>query len=190
MCSEPEYQESNPYEDELVRQSELMWEDYQTNYVPLENQMIEDIEGYRSEEHKAYQKDRGATTARMQTQGTVTAGAGMDPSSGTFMSASNSAQSQSGTAGALGASMGLSTAEDQYIGGMTGMAQMGRGQQATAMEGTSNLASMQAGQDAAELAAQQTISSAKWGAAGTTAGAGTAYGIENDWGMGDTTTGI
>ena len=57
-----------------------------------------------------------------------------------------------------------------------GLAQVGRGQQATAMQGTSSLSSMTAGQQAAEMAAKQTIDSAQWGAAGSIAGLGMAYG--------------
>ena len=177
MCSDdPDYVESNPYEEELVRVADNMWKDYQESYVPLENTMIDRIQGYGSQEHKDQQVDKAVTAARINTPGQVTAGAGMDPSNGNFAAASGAAQNQTGLSGAMGAMSGQQTAEDQYIGGMMGLAQMGRGQQATAMQGTSHLASMTAGQQAAELAAKQTIESAKWGAGGSLAGLGMVYG--------------
>lgn len=181
MCSDgdDDYIEPNPYEEKLVEVSEQMYQDYQQNYVPLENEMIEQIEGYRGESYQQSQKDKAVTAARMSTPGTVTAGLGMDPSSGTFIQASNSAQQQAGTAGAMS---GLQTAEDAYLGGMMGMAQMGRGQQATAMSGTSNLAAQQAGVDAASLAAQQQANSAMYGAFGSMAGLGMGYyGKDQGW---------
>lgn len=183
MCSDdPDYVESNPYEEELIKQAEGMWETYNESYVPLENQMIERIQGYGSDEYKQQQSDKAVSAARMNTPGNVTAGAGMDPSTGGFMAASGAAQNQSGLAGGMGAMSGQQTAEDQYIGGLMGMAQMGRGQQAAAMQGTGNLASMTAGQQAAELAAKQTVDSAKWGAAGSLAGLGmTYYGDTQGW---------
>ena len=63
-----------------------------------------------------------------------------------------------------------------------GISQAGRGQQATAMQGMSNLASNQAGIDAAELAAKSSIRQSKWGALGTMAGAGgMMYGKDQGW---------
>ena len=62
------------------------------------------------------------------------------------------------------------------------IAQLGRGQQATSVAGMGNMASLQAGQDAAALAAQQNVQAAKWGAGGSLAGLGMAYGHkEYDW---------
>ena len=183
MCSDDDdYVESNPYEDQLIETAENMWADYQTNYIPLENQMMERVAGYDSDTYKQYSKDRAVTSARMQTSGTVTAGAGMDPSGGNFAAASLGAQNTAGTAGGLGAMSGLQTAEDQYIGGSMNIAQTGRGQQASSVSGMGNLATMQAGQSAAELAANQTVQSAKWGAAGSLAGLGMAYyGDTQEW---------
>ena len=98
------------------------------------------------------------------------------------MMASNEAQNASGTAGAYGAMAGLQSAEDQYTSGMLGISQAGRGQQATAMQGMSNLAANQAGIDAAELAAKNTVRQAKWGGIGTMAGAGgMMYGKNQGW---------
>ncbi len=184
MCSDSDddYVESNPYEDQMVEQSQKMWEDYQKNYVPLENEMIDQIKGYRGGAYQQSQKDKAVNAARMNTPGTVTAGLGMDPSSGTFASSSIQAQQQSGLAGGMGAMSGLQTAEDAYAGGMMGLSQMGRGQQASAIGGSANLASHQAGVDAAELSAKQYANSAKWGAAGSVAGMGMAYGMKN-WGQ-------
>ena len=177
MCSDDDdYVESNPYEDQMVKTAENMWADYQTNYIPLENQMMERVAGYDSDSYKQYSKDRAVTSARMQTPGQVTTAAGMDPSGGNFVAASVGAQQQAGTAGGLGAMSGLQTAEDQYLGGSMNLAQVGRGQQASSVAGMGNLASMQAGQDAAEMAANQTVQSARWGAAGSLAGLGMAYG--------------
>ena len=176
MCSDDDdYVESNPYEDQMMETADRMWKDYQTNYIPLENQMMDRIAGYDSDAYKQYSKDRAVTSARMQTPGTVTAGAGMDPSGGNFVAASAGAQQQAGMAGGLGAMSGLQTAEDQYLGGSMNLAQVGRNQQATSMAGMGNMASLQAGQDAAALAANQSVQSAKWGAAGSVAGLGMAY---------------
>lgn len=182
MCSDdPDYVESNPYEEELIRVADEMFQNYQESYVPLENQMMERIQGYGSEDYKQQQMDKAVTAARINTPGQVTAGAGMDPSTGTFIDASGKAQQQTGLASAMGAMSGQQTAEDQYIGGMMGMAQTGRGQQATAMGGYGNMASLTAGQQAAELAAKQTVESAKWGAAGSMAGLGMIYGYDKYW---------
>ena len=183
MCSgDDDYVEANPYEDQLVEISEKMFEDYQQNYVPLENEMIREIESKRGADYQQSMKNEAVTAARMASPGTVTVGAGMDPSQGSFIQASNQAQQQAGTAGAMGAMSGLQTAEDQYLSGMMGMAQMGRGQQATAMQGTSDLAAQQAGVDMAELSAQQYANAAKWGAAGSVAGMGAAYyGKDQGW---------
>lgn len=170
MCGTPDYVESNPYEEELLKQAEGMWQDYQEKYVPLENQMMERIEGYGSEQYQQEQIDKSVTAARINTPGTVTAGAGVDPSTGAFMNATGQTQQQSGMAGSMGAMAGQQTAQDQYIGGMMGLAQTGRGQQATAMQGTSNLASMTAGQQAAEMAAKQAADAANWGLVGSVAG--------------------
>ena len=182
MCSDPDYIEENPYEEELVRISEEMWLDYQENYIPLENQIIEQTQDKRSASYQQNQQDRAVNEARMQHHGTVTAGAGMNPGHGSFMQTSNTAQQQAGHAGAMGAMAGLQTAEDQYMSGMLGLTQHGRGQQATAMQGTGSLASNQMGMDMAELSAQQYASSAKWGAVGGMAGLGmTAYGDSQGW---------
>lgn len=184
MCSDDDddhYVQSNPYEEEMVRQAESRWQEYQQMYVPMENDLIRQIEGYRGEGYQQSMKDEAVNAARMNTPGTVTAGAGMDPGSGTFMAQSIGAEQQSGTAGALGAMSGLQTAEDQYVGGMMNMAQVGRQQSATSMSGMGNLASMQAGVDAAEMAAQQQANSAMWGAIGTGVGAGVGYGMDQ-WG--------
>ncbi|WP_420588247.1 hypothetical protein [Bacterioplanoides sp.] len=172
MCSDPDYAEQNEYEKALIEQSESMWADYQENYVPLENQVIKEVEGKRSAGYQQYSKDQAVNAARMQTPGTVTVGAGMQPGSGSFARASQSAQQQSGAAGAMGAMAGLQSAEDQYMSGMMGLAQTGRGQQASAMSGYSSLAANQAGTDMAELMAKQQVSSARWGAVGSMAGMG------------------
>lgn len=182
MCSgDPDYVESNAYEDELVASAEAMWQDFQENYVPLENERIDRIRKYGSDAHKQLQTDKAVTSARINTPTGVTAGLGMDPTSGTFLGATGTSQSQAGLAGSLGAVSGLQTAKDQYVGGMMGLAQTGRGQQSTALSGTSSLASMQAGQDAAAIAAQQTADSARLGAIGSIAGMGVTYGHSKDW---------
>ena len=183
MCSSsPDYVEQNEYERALIEQSEKMWESYQENYIPLENQIIEQIEGKRSAGYQQHSKNEAVNAARMQNPGTVTVGAGMQPGGGNFAEASQSAQEQTGTAGAMGAMAGLQSAEDQYMSGMMGMAQHGRGQQATAMQGYGNLAANQAGMDMAELSAKQHASSAKWGAIGGMAGLGVAYhGHKQGW---------
>ena len=173
MCSGgPDYVEENDYERALFEQSEKMWQNYQDKYIPLENQVIEQMQAKRSAGYKQHSKDQAVNAARMQTSGTALSGPGMDPSGGGFMMASNEAQNTSGTAGAYGAMAGLQSAEDQYMSGMMGISQAGRGQQATAMQGMSNLAANQAGIDAAELAAKNSIRQSKWGALGTMAGAG------------------
>ena len=83
-----------------------MWQGYQENYIPLENQMIDRIEGYGSEEHKQQQMDKAVTAARINTPGSVTAGAGMDPSNGNFSAASGAAQNQTASGGLHGGDVG------------------------------------------------------------------------------------
>ena len=171
MCSSnPDYVKKNPYEDELVKQSEKLWQNYQDKYIPLENQVIDQIASKRSAGYKQHSQNQAVNASRMQAPGTVTVGAGMQPGSGNFAEASKTAQEQTGTAGAMGAMAGLQSAEDQYVSGMMGMSQHGRGQQATAMEGYSSLAANQAGMDMAELSAKQYANSAKWGGIGGVGG--------------------
>lgn len=183
MCtSGPDYVKENEYERELFRQSEKLWQSYQDKYIPLENQVIEQIQGKRSAGYKQHSMDQAVNAARMEQPGTALVGPGMDPSGGGFMMASNEAQNTSGTAGAYGAMAGLQSAEDQYMSGMMGVAQTGRGQQAEALSGLNSLAANQAGIDAAELAAKQTVKNARWGALGTMAGAGgMMYGKNQGW---------
>ncbi len=175
MCSSPDYVEQNEYEKALIEQSEAMWENYQESYIPLENQIIEQTQNKRSAGYQQHSQDQAVNAARMQAPGTVTVGAGMQPGSGNMMETSQTAQEQTGTAGAMGAMAGLQSAEDQYASGMLGLSQHGRGQQATAMQGTSQLATNQAGMDMAELSARQHASNAKWGAIGGMAGLGAGY---------------
>ncbi len=182
MCSSPDYVEQNEYEKALIEQSEAMWENYQESYIPLENQVIEQTQNKRSAGYQQHSQDKAVNAARMQAPGTVTVGAGMQPGSGNMMETSQTAQEQTGTAGAMGAMAGLQSAEDQYASGMMGLAQHGRGQQATAMQGTSQLATNQAGMDMAELSARQHASNAKWGAIGGMAGLGVGYyGKQQGW---------
>lgn len=183
MCSSsPDYVEQNEYERALIGQSEKMWENYQEKYIPLENQLIKQIEGKRSAGYQQYSKNQAVNASRMQAPGTVTVSAGMNPGSSNFAEASQIAQKQTGTAGAMGAMAGLQSAEDQYVSGMMGMAQHGRGQQATAMQGYGSLAANQAGMDMAELSAKQYANSAKWGAIGGMTGMGIGYyGNKQGW---------
>lgn len=174
MCSSPDYVEQNEYEKALIEQSEKMWQNYQESYIPLENQIIEQTQNKRSAGYKQHSQDQAVNAARMNAPGTVTVGAGMQPG-GNMMEMSQQAQEQSGTAGAMGAMAGLQSAEDEYASGMMGLAQHGRGQQATAMQGYGSLAANQAGMDMAELSAKQTASNAKWGAIGGMAGLGAGY---------------
>lgn len=182
MCSDGgDYTESSEYEQELINMSEKMFADYQENYAPLADDIIEQVQGYRSEGYKQHSKDQGVNAARMQNSGTVTAGAGKNPTSGGYMQASQNAQNQTGFAGGMGAMSGLQTTEDQYMSGMLGMTQVGRGQQADALQGISQLAGIQAGQNMAELASKQYVSDQKLGAAGSIAGMGGAYGYNKGW---------
>ena len=183
MCSGgPDYAERNQYEDDLMRMSEQMFNTYKESYVPLQNQMIEQVQGYRGPGYQQYAKDQGVNAARMNTPGTMTTVAGMDPSSGGFAQATMDAQNQSGHAGAMGAMSGLQTAEDQYMSGMLGMAQVGRGQHGDALQGTSSMAGIQAGQDMAEIAAKQYAKNQKWGAIGAIGGmTGMYYGDKAGW---------
>ncbi len=183
MCtSGPDYMEENEYEKELFSQSEKLWKSYQDNYVPLENQVIEQTQAKRSAGYKQHSTDKAVNAARMEQPGTALTSAGMDPSGGGFMQTSNDAQNVSGTAGAYGAMAGHQSAEDQYMSGMMGLSQAGRGQQSEALSGLNSLAANQAGVDAAELAANQTVRNARWGALGTMAGAGgMMYGYQQGW---------
>ncbi len=180
MCSggSGDYAKRNQYEDDLMKMSDKMFQSYQDSYVPLQDDMIQQIEGYRGAGYKQYATNQGVNAARMNTPGTLTAGAGMDPSSGGFAQATMDAQNQSGHAGAMGAMSGLQSAEDQYMSGMLGMTQVGRGQQGEALPGTSQMAGIQAGQAMAEVYAKQYSRDQKWGAIGAVGGMAGMYGAD------------
>ena len=182
MCSsddDDDYVESNPYEDEMIKQADSMWKDYQQHYVPLENELMDRTAGYKSAAYKQSITNKAANAARMASPGTVLAGAGMNPANGNFLQTAHTAENQTGMAAGMGAMSGLQTAADQYTGGTMNLSQIGRQQQGTSMAGYGNLASLEAGQVAAKRAAKQTVTNARMGALGSVAGAATAYGMKS-----------
>lgn len=183
MCGGgPDYVERNPYEDELMRVAEKRWNEYQSDYIPLENDMIQQIQSMRGAGYQQSQKDQGVNAARINSPGAITVGAGMQPGGGNFAQDAINLESQYSTASGMGAMAGEQSAEDQYMSGMLGMSQLGRNQQGTALEGTSQLAGMEAGNRMAEMSAKQYASNQKWGALGTVGGIGIGwYGDEQGW---------
>ncbi len=183
MCGGgPDYVERNPYEDELMKVAEKRLGEYQQDYIPLENDMIQQIESMRGAGYQQSMKDQGVNAARINTPSAITVGAGMQPGGGGLAQTAMDMEAQAGTAGAMGAMSGEQTAEDQYMSGMMGMSQLGRNQTATAMEGTSQLAGMEAGNRMAEMSAKQYANSQKWGAMGSMAGLGIGwYGDTKGW---------
>ena len=182
MCSSPDYVEQNEYEKSLVEQSEKLWQNYQESYIPLENQIIDQVQGKRSTGYKQSQQNQAVNASRMSAPGTITVGAGMQPGGGNFAEIAGEAQNQSSASAGMASMAGLQSAEDEYMSGMLSLTQHGRGQQATAMEGTSNLAANQFGMDMAELGAKQHVKNARWGAIGGMAGLGVGYyGDKKGW---------
>ncbi|MGI9276232.1 MAG: hypothetical protein ACR2PT_15505, partial [Endozoicomonas sp.] len=96
MCSSGDYVERNPYEEELMRVSEKRYNEFLDIYVPLENEMIQQIQGYRGAGYQQSMMDKGVNAARMQTPGSITVGAGMQPGGGSFAEQSQSVQEQAG----------------------------------------------------------------------------------------------
>lgn len=183
MCGgSADYASRTEFEDELMRFSSKRFDDFRDVYVPLENDMINQIQSMRGAGYQQAMRDQGVNAARMSSQGGMVAGAGMQPGGGNFAQQALASEAQYSTAGAMGAMSGEQTAEDQYMSGMLGMSQLGRSQQGTALQGMSSMAGIQAGNQMAELAAKQHARNQRWGTIGGIAGLGLGYyGDKNDW---------
>ena len=171
MCGgSPDYVEASEYEKTLIDLADKQLAHYNELYVPLEYQQMADVNRYRSDVFKQGSMDKSVNAARMNTPSSAVVAAGMNPGAGGHMLRSMATEQQSGSAAALGAMSGLQSAEDMSAQGRLNMAATGQKQRGTQLSLASTMAQQQAGVIAARKAAEQTVSDAKWGAAGSIAG--------------------
>lgn len=156
---------------------EARWED---KFKPLEDELIANVRNPEPERRMALGDAASATTQQFGAlkpkveAGLTNSGAGLG--SGRFNLAVSGMGIDEGTSRGAGAVNTNNAIDDNYYAGLNSLAQMGRGQQADAINGLSDLASM-SGRQAANDAALAAGNRAAWqGAAGTAAGIG-GYGL-------------
>lgn len=186
MCGgdEPDAPPPSPYETEMMNQAENRLKEYQDTFIPLENQWMQQSKLYGSQDYTTKQQNAAVAASRMQNSGTALAGVGMQPG-GTFLGAAQGAAQGGGGAAGLASAAGYQVAKDKKYGSALDIVKLGRNQTATSANMNSQLASSQAGIQAAQHAAARQEQSAMAGAMGTAIGMGgmAAY---NKWGGGAT----
>ena len=174
MCSDSEEEAPppSPYETEMLDQAERRLKEYEDTFVPLEEKWMDQQNMYGSDIYRGVQKDKGVAASRMTNSGAALATPGVNPGSGNYMMGLNNTATSAGMAAGMAAGMGAQTALDKAYGGLLDVVRLGRGQTATSANMNANLASQQAGINAAKYQAAQQEKNAMWGAVGTAAGMG------------------
>lgn len=124
---------------------------------------------YKSPAYDTRQQNTAVAAAKMANSGTALAGVGMQPGAN-FLAASQSAANSSGAAAGLARVAGSQVAKDKSYGAGMDIIKLGRNQTATSASLNSQLASTQAGLQAAQFQAAQNEKAQLAGALGTAAG--------------------
>ena len=172
MCSDSEEDAPppSPYETEMLNQAERRLKEYQDTFVPLESAWMEQQKMYGSDIYRGLQKDKGVAASRMTNSGATLAGPGTNPGSGNYLMQAGEVATGAGMAAGMSAGMGAQTALDKAYGGSLDVVKLGRNQTATSANMNANLATQQAGINAAKYQAARQEKAAMYGAIGTAAG--------------------
>lgn len=144
MCGGGDKPEQSPEEKELGRIAIERWNDYQTRFVPVENEYIEAVQRTDSD----FEDARGAAGSAVQQSfnraeedlSNNLFAAGLAPDSGAFIDAMEGI----GEDRALSLGTGINEAEqavdNQHLQGLQTVVQMGQGQAADSLAGMGNVA--------------------------------------------------
>lgn len=167
-------------EKERARQG-LEYQQRYEKFSPLMDQLIRDVRDTRPEQQRA--QGIAATNsalafgrARTQAQAGLSA-AGVRPGSGRYVSAIPGMARDAGTSAGLGQIDTKAAIDNQRVAGLQSLTQIGRGEQAEAITGLSDVADMSSQQAAADAMNSAGNRAAMRGAVGTAAGLGAAYGL-------------
>lgn len=188
MCvgggSAPKEKESQQ-ERALAEVAAKEYADYQTNYVPFENEHIASVKGYDSQAKRESAQGRAATTAK-QGLGSVPT---MDPNSAGFKQGNLSyEQAVGGAAGQAQGAARQSTHEKQMR-GMVDIVGFGRQQNVGASKAMQQSAYFAAGKEAADAQIKGMNYNMRTTAMGELAGAGIGYGAGRYMGKPDANPG-
>ena len=156
------------------------WQSYKSMYLPAEQQYFDKVEAYNSPQYQ--QKAGGAAAANVESafgqavQADVAAltsqGTGVNPNSGTFQSAMDDRQEQSGAARAENVNQSEQAVQDAYVGGMQNIVAMGNNQSTEAIAGMGDIANRSARVAQNDVYQDQVRDQGNEAAAGMVAGAG------------------
>ena len=160
---------AGPYERELVAMAERRLGEYNSLYVPLENQFLQDTQTMGSDAFKTNMANTAISTARSQINPfQVNAGGGETQSTNQYAGGSQVLAKAAAMAGGDGVQAG----EELYTGRMLEYTGVGRGQTGMAMNQFGQSAGNEAGFNAAKTQSNQLVDSSKYNAFGTAAGMG------------------
>lgn len=133
-------------EKESARIAGLQQERYTDKFLPLERDLIADVRDTRPERQQALgtaaiENTRAFAAAKPKVEGALT-NAGAGPGSGRFNLAVTGMGDDEGLARGSSLVGANNAVDDQYYAGMQSLAELGRGQQADAVQGLSEVANM------------------------------------------------
>ena len=180
-------QKASPAEVEQVRQARDAWQHYKTNYRPLEAAQIERMRSLRGEAKTTNTVSRAVTEARSALPSSAVQ-PGVRAGSGAHMARAVDMESIQGDAVGNAQAFAMQAQEDRYQAGMQRMIDYGLGKNASAASTGGQVASIQAGNAATNVAmrnyANRTNHSITSELLGTAVGAGMMYGANRGWGGG------
>lgn len=156
---------------------------YEKQYYPVEQQFARDVAGSQGALQKEVVGDAAASTemafAREQPQLALgMAQKGVDPSSGRGLSAMTGMQQDKGQSKGLGMADARQGADTNYYSNLMKMVQTGKGQQAGVLQGAGVVADAANRQSILDARASQAARNARNQFAGTVAGIGVGYGLD------------
>lgn len=168
--------EPSALEIELANRAQAEWADWKRLYVPLENELIQKVEDFRSSTERRKAKGYAAASAQQATGlAADPTPAGGGPSSGgyhAYLRERNLARAKGLTAGVNEARFGT---EARYLTGKADMIRIGRNVQAQASANLSDAAANEQSARIAATQADQTSAAGFWGGVGTLAGMAAPY---------------
>ncbi|WP_428398317.1 hypothetical protein [Marinobacter salarius] len=181
--------EDTPEQRYLAQVAAEKWNFAQEELAPLENKYMESVDDMDSESKMSYIRGRtmqAQTQAQSQAQNELSKGqgrAGINPNSGRAQGDQTGLALDIAEAGGENLGRAQFEQDNQKIMGLQNVTAIGQGQSGRAQAGLSRMA-QESSNDAVSDAKQAfNRRSANLQLVGTVAGAGTRYGLENNWGL-------